>query len=333
MRILKWIGIVLGALVLAALAGVLYFKSAAKQRLAKTYPIRVEPIAIPYPLTSAELEQLRSERRAAAPPTDAADPLQGVDLDALARERALARGKHYLESRAGCRDCHGEDFGGKVVVDNPAMGRWIAPNITRGGVTMDYRPEDWVRIIRHGLLPSGRPAVMPSLDFAQFSDQEISDIALFIHSLPAVTRVMPPTELGPIFSMLLANGGMPISAEIIDHTAPRAKLPPLLTVSPELGKHLGATCMGCHGVGLSGGPIPGGDPAWPPASNITFDESGIGRWTLDDFRKALRHGVRPDGAPIDRVMPIAYTSRLSEPEIDALYLYLKSVPKKALGNH
>jgi mono/diheme cytochrome c family protein len=332
-KVVKWLGIVLGALLLIALSGAFYFKSAAQKRLAKTYDIKVQPIPIPYPLSDAELEQLRSAKRAGGPADSAADPLQTVDLVALASERALARGKHYLESRAGCRECHGQDFGGKVIVENPAMGKWIAPNITRGGVTAKYRAEDWVRIIRHGVLPSGLPAVMPALDFSGFSDQEISDIAFYIHSLPAVPRVMPKSELGPLYSLLIANGQVPVSAEVIDHAAPRAKLPPVLLANLELGKHLGATCMGCHGAGLSGGPIQGGDPAWPPARNLTFDPSGLAQWSLEDFRKALREGVRPDGSSINRVMPIAYTSRLSPEEVDAIYLYLQTVPKKAFGNH
>jgi mono/diheme cytochrome c family protein len=333
MKVVKWIGIVLGALLLVALSGAFYFKSAAQKRLSKSYDLEVQPIPIPYPLSDAELDQLRAEKRAKAPADSTADPLAGVDLAALAKERALARGKHYLESRAGCRDCHGDDFGGKVIVENPAMGKWIAPNITRGGVTSKYRSQDWVRIIRHGVLPSGLPAVMPALDFSGFSDQEVSDIAFYIQSLPAVARVMPKSDLGPIYSLLIANGQMPVSAEVIDHAMPRPKLPPVLVANLELGKHLGATCMGCHGAGLSGGPIQGGDPAWPAARNITFDDSGLAKWTLADFRKALREGVRPDGSPINRVMPIAYTSRLSPEEVDALYLYLQTVPKKPFGNH
>ena len=77
----------------------------------------------------------------------------------------------------------------------------------------------------------------------------------------------------------------------------------------------------------------GAAPSWPPSQNITFQETGIGKWTRDDFAKALRQGVRPDGTPLKAPMPIAYTKNLKEAEIDALYLYLKTVPPKAVGNH
>jgi mono/diheme cytochrome c family protein len=144
---------------------------------------------------------------------------------------------------------------------------------------------------------------------------------------------MPKSELGPVYSFLIASGKLPISAELIRHGAPHASLPPTLSVGSELGKHLGATCMGCHGPGLSGGKIDGGDPAWPPARNITFDASGIATWTLQDFRKALKEGVRPDGTRLNPVMPVAYTSKLQSEEVESLYLYLKSVPKRTFGNH
>jgi len=321
MKVLKVVGVILLALVLVAVSGIFYFKASAKQRLDKDYRLSLSPVPIPYPLSSAELANLPEDRRDAAA------------LQAVALERALARGKHYLESRAGCGDCHGSDFGGKVIVENPALGRWVAPNITRGGVTKNYRPEDWDGIVRHGVLPSGKPAVMPAADFAGFSDQELSDIAAYIHSLPPVERVMPKSELGPIYSFFIVNGTVPISAEIIKHAAPHPTLPPDIAVTDELGRHLGATCKGCHGEGLAGGPIQGGDPAWPPARNITFDDTGLAKWSLDDFRKALKAGIRPDGTKLSPVMPISLTSKLAPEEVDALYLYLKSVPKKAFGSH
>ncbi len=358
MRVLKWLGIVLGAIVIVAFGAFMYFKSAAQARLDKTYDIQVDSIPIPYPLTPQELAVLRKERQAAAPasapaPTEAAaadggvaeeaaaaepapaaaDPIDGVDLKAIARERAIARGKHYVLSRAGCSECHGADFGGKVVIDNPAMGSWIAPNITRGGVTKTYKPVDWVRIIRHGLKPDNRPATMPSQDFTWFSDQEIADIATYISTRPPVDRVMPISELGPIYAMLIATGKMPLAADTLDHTTPRAKLPPAIAPTLELGKHLGLTCVGCHGPGLSGGEIIGGDPAWPAAKNITFHETGLAKWSLEDFKKALSTGVRPDGIAINPVMPIAFTAQLKPSEVDALYLYLQTVEKKPFGNH
>lgn len=352
MRVLKWVGIVLGAVVVLAFSVFLYFKSAAQAKLDKTYEVKVEPIPIPYPLTDGELEALRKKRgeeRAAAVPTPApgadtgsadggvadapepakaVDPLEGVDLKALAKERSLERGKHYMASRAACTECHGADLGGKVVVDAPAMGTWIAPNISNGGVTKDYKPADWVRLIRHCVKPDGHPATMPCLDFTWFSDQELADIVTYIKSQPAVDRVMPKSTLGPVFSMLIATDQIKLGPEELDHTAPRAKLPPRIAPTEELGKHLATTCSGCHRTDFTGGPIVGGDPKWPPAKNLTFHESALAKWSLDDFKKAMREGIRPDGTKIDPVMPIQYTSQLKDAEIEGIYKFLQTVEKK-----
>lgn len=320
MRVLKWVGIVLGAVVVLAVGAVLYFKSVAQARLDETFEVSVEPIPIPYPLTDNEINAL-------------VDPLAGVDLKAIAQERALERGKHYVESRAACTECHAKDFGGKVVVENPALGSWIAPNISRGGVTKSYQPQDWVRLIRHCIKPDGRPATMPCEDFTWFSDQELSDIVAYIKSMPAIDREMPKSEIGPVYSMLIATEKIKLGAVELDHTTPRDKLPPRIAATVELGKHLGATCSGCHGAGFSGGEIIGGDPAWPHARNITFHETGLAKWSLDDFTKALRDGVRPDGTKINPVMPIPFTSKLKAAEVEAIYMYLQTVEKKPQGSH
>lgn len=319
MRFLKWFGIVIVVLAVVVVGGVKLLEVKARSDFQKKYNIQVKRIAIPFPLTSQEIVAL--------------NPPPGTDLSALSLNRAIARGKHYTESRAACSDCHGKDFGGGVIFDSPIMGRWVAPNITRGGLTKNFTPEDWVRIIRHGVKPDGTAATMPSEDFANFSDEEISDIAAYIESLPPVHRVMPPTEIGPMFAFLVVTGKRPISAEKIDHTAPRPLYPPKLTRSVKLGAHLADVCRGCHGEHLSGGKIVAGDPSWPPAANLTFDASGIGSWTLGNFTQALRHGVRPDGSMLDAAMPVDYTKNFSDDEIASLYMYLKTVPKLPMGLH
>src|SRR5690606_1051994 len=85
------------------------------------------------------------------------------------------RGAHLYATR-GCADCHGGDLGGAKVVDEPPVGRLYGPNLTKGqgGVVADYRDEDWVRAIRHGVNPQGRPLVlMPSMEYSEFSEQDL----------------------------------------------------------------------------------------------------------------------------------------------------------------
>jgi hypothetical protein len=64
-------------------------------------------------------------------------------------------------------------------------------------------------------------------------------------------------------------------------------------------------------------------PIYTP--NLTPDmETGIGRWTEDQFVRAVRDGVRPDGRRLSAPM-FAY-QELSDAEARAVYAYLRSIP-------
>jgi cytochrome c553 len=308
MRALKFIGVGFGILVSALAGGFLYFRSVAHARLAKHYELAAADLPIPMPPAAAE---------------------GGKEAELAA---AIERGRHYVNSRAACTECHSPDLSGKVLIDNAIMGRWVAPNIT-GDDVKQFTGRDWLRLIRHGIKPDGTPSMMPSTDFTWFSDQEISDIAAYVRSQPKVERAQPGIVVGPVFAVMLAKGVIPISAEVIDHQTPRLQYPPALEPSVELGQHLATTCTGCHSRNFSGGPITGGDPDWPPAKNITFHASGIAGWTLTDFKKALREGVRKDGSQIQAPMPIAFTKNMADAELEALYVFLKQQPPAPYAVH
>ena len=43
------------------------------------------------------------------------------------------------------------------------------------------------------------------------------------------------------------------------------------------------------------------------AANITSDkETGIGAWSVDDIKKLLTTGMRPNGVPVANVMPTGF---------------------------
>jgi hypothetical protein len=67
----------------------------------------------------------------------------------------------------------------------------------------------------------------------------------------------------------------------------------------------------------------------PPASNLT--PAGLGSWKEADFVRALRQGRRPDGTAIDEFMPWRSYASMSDGELEALWLYLRSVPPKTSG--
>jgi mono/diheme cytochrome c family protein len=274
---------------------------------------------IPFPLDAAELAASGSSEAAA---------------QQLANERAVERGRHLVSSRYACAGCHGANLGGGVMVDAFPIGTLLGPNLTtgKGSRTLEYGPADWDRIVRHGVKPDGHPAVMPSIDFVRMSDQELSDIVSYIRSLPPVDNTVPAPSFGPLGRVLFATGEIEASAFLIaaHHEAHRVKPPPT-EATVEFGQHLAAVCTGCHRPDLSGGPIKGGDPSWPPASNLTPHLDALGSWTQEQFVRALREGVRPDGTPLRPPMSEMpeFAKRMADVELTALWMYVRSLPPVA----
>lgn len=314
--LLKVIGILLVVVLVAAGAFYLWAGYVANRQFTRTIETHRIDFPVPFPLTPDELAE-----------AGVAEDVGGE----LALARARERGRHLIEARYHCAECHGHNFGGGVMVDSPVLGRFLAPNLTtgRGSVVADFTPADWDRAVRHGVRRDGRPSVMPAQDFLRLSDQELSDIITYIKAQPAVDNEVPESTLGPLGKVLVATGQLPAPAEsVADHRAAHVATPPPADVSAEFGAHLAGTCVGCHGMNLTGGPIVGGDPSWPPSRNLTPHETGLGGWTYEQFVVALRDGRSPDGtavqAPMTLVQP--YAKSMTDVEMQALWAYLRSLP-------
>lgn len=245
----------------------------------------------------------------------------------------LERGRHLVTGRLVCVDCHGQDLGGKVVVDGMPFGRFVASNLTPGGVGATYTDADWVRSIRHGVKPDGKSLLfMPSDVFAELSAQDLAAVIAYVKTVPAVTRALPPTALGPVGRMLVATNKAPlVMAKLIDHSAP-VPVMPQEGESVEYGHYLvkSGGCLACHGKNLSGGKIAGG-PDDPPATNLT--PTGIGEWSETDFLRAFREGKRPNGTAIHPFMPWQTMGRMTDSELRAIYNYLRTVPPLPYGQN
>jgi mono/diheme cytochrome c family protein len=121
LRILKWVGITLGAIVAVLVVAVAALYMVGTLRLNRTYEFQVEALRAP---------------------TDAG---------------SIARGKHIVEAIGGCQECHGEGLSGQIIEDDPAFARLVASNLTpgQGGIGGRYTDVDYVRAIRHGVRPNG----------------------------------------------------------------------------------------------------------------------------------------------------------------------------------
>ena len=106
---------------------------------------------------------------------------------------------------------------------------------------------------------------------------------------------------------------------------------PAAPVSQELllrGAYLARAgdCIACHTT-RDGEPFAGGLPINTPigmiySTNITPDlETGIGRYSLDDFVKVMLKGVAKDGHRLYPAMPYTSYARLSQEDLSALYVW------------
>lgn len=106
------------------------------------------------------------------------------------------------------------------------------------------------------------------------------------------------------------------------------------------GQHLVEIgCTDCHGADLSGKAVIDEAPvASIYASNLTAGQGGIGgSYSDDDWVRAIRHGVRPDGTPL-LVMPSQVYYYYSDEDVAAIVAYAKKVaavdnelPSRQLG--
>ena len=297
-RILRYVGIAL-----AALVGLL-----------------VVAVATVYAVTSRGVARtVASPAHGFTAPTDSA---------------SIARGAHLSRSLAKCVDCHGQDLGGAVVIDDAVFARVAGPNLTtgRGGVLSQYDDAALEVAIRHGVGVDGRRLmIMPSNEYQFLSDEDLGALIAYIRSLPAVDRSFDPPKLGPIARILTATGALPLYPyESVTHgTEVVASVPEDTTIA--YGEYLGVTgCAGCHGAGYGGGKIPGTPPDWTAPANITT--GGIGHYTFADFQKVLTDGTRPDGSKLLPFMPIEATKQMTETEMKAVWNYLRSLPPREFGS-
>jgi mono/diheme cytochrome c family protein len=235
---------------------------------------------------------------------------------------AVQRGQHLVTTVGFCQECHGDNLAGQVMEDDPLFGRLAASNLTsgEGGIGRTYRDEDYVRAIRHGVGPDGKSLlIMPSNLYYTFGDEDLAAIVAYLKSLPPTDNALPPTTIGPIGRLYLLVDPSLLPAQVISHTTPHPGAPKP-EISAAYGEYLAVACKTCHGPNLAGLPGEGG------GSNIT-PGSQVGAWTEDDFIRAMRSGVTPDGEALDaELMPWPTLGQLTDEELKAIWVYLQSLP-------
>lgn len=233
---------------------------------------------------------------------------------------ALATGAH-LTDVLSCKRCHGEQLEGAIMMDVTPF-RVVAPNLTRGsgGIADTYTDQDWDRALRYGVRPSGRGMLfMPANLYHPMSDDDANDVIAYLKSIPPVDNVLPPSEMKWVGRLVAGLPGSGLFKNLRDEDDERTPVPEVGATS-EYGAYLvSMTCVECHGLVLLGleQPFPGS----PPAPNLDTSAS----WSLEEFSKAMRDGITPDGRQLDAAMPASSYKHLNDVEMEAIYRYLGTV--------
>ncbi|HXK08585.1 MAG TPA: c-type cytochrome [Vicinamibacteria bacterium] len=274
-------------------------------------------------------------------------PVVKVDFPVDVTPERVARGKRSVEML--CAGCHMDSatggLTGKRMLDLPArFGEAWSRNITAHPVKGigGWTNGEIAYLLRTGVARDGRYTPPWMVKLPNASDADLRDIIAFLRSDdPLVqardvdSRESKPSFLGKVLCRVTFKP-FPYPAR------PVAAPPPHDEVA--YGGYLVNSrllCYGCHSADFttnddlhpekSAGYLGGGN-AMPdiggklvPTANLTPDgETGIGRWTAEEFRRALKEGIRPDNRPLR--YPMVPFRPLADEEADAIFAYLRSVP-------
>lgn len=264
----------------------------------------------------------------------------------------IARGK-YIYIVSDCDGCHSQrDYSrfaapviesgrGRGFIFPPEMGLpgvVVAPNITPDPDTGlgGWTDGEKVRAIRDGIGRDGRALfpMMPYPYLRHMSDEDVESLVAYMNTLPPIKSSLPRTRID-----------FPVSVLMRTEPRPSGSVPhPDVRDPVAYGRYLATlgACAHCHTpmerghlneeMLFAGGQEFRMDGAVVVSSNITPDpETGIGRWTEDDF-VARFHDYRryADGkSPIVgpegfTLMPWLSLAQLPAEDLKAMYAYLRT---------
>lgn len=263
-----------------------------------------------------------------------------VPIAADRSEAGVKRGEMLFQSL--CLECHGGADGratGKRLAEVPAfLGTFFSANLAHPERGVHRRSDgELARTLRSGVLPDGRFSP-PMGSFARLGDTDVAAILGYLRSSPPALVPGGPEQPRSEISLL----GQLILTVIagVQVEAPRVGIPvPTRAPTIEYGRYMVQImdCAECHTEGFSSDKMthpsafaggfeltdPTGVKIW--SKNITPDEAtGIGRWSLEDFERAVTRGVTHEGYMVRKPMPLY--ARFERVEVEAIYRFLRTVP-------
>jgi mono/diheme cytochrome c family protein len=260
---------------------------------------------------------------------------------------SFERGKNLaFNICAGCHMDHKTNkFIGKRLNDLPRIaGRMVSANLTNSatnGIPPKYSDAELFYLLKTGIGRNGR--FLPYMMRPMMADEDINDIIVYLRSNdPAVAAV--DTTVGKTYLNLVGKMGIRLGAHPQAYNKGVQRPPENDPVI--YGRYLVSVigCYHCHSSKVMGlnyadpekskGYLAGGIKLKTPEGkrifgpNLTPDkETGIGNFTKEDFRDAVREGVTPSGRKLSP--PMGHWKSLSDKQVDAIYSYLLSLPAKS----
>lgn len=269
-----------------------------------------------------------------------------VELTVEVTPERVARGRRTADML--CIACHMDADTGKLSGHRmpdlpPQFGVAYSANITQDRETGigAWTDGEIAYLLRTGIKRDGSYAPPWMVKLPNLADEDLKDVIAFLRSddplLAPVKHKTPPSEPSFLTKFLCRVAFKPLP--LPEQPMPRPDAGDQVAVGRYL-VNAHALCFGCHSVDFakvddlhpekSAGYLGGGN-AMPDlsgrkvlTSNLTFDETGIGKWSEADFVRALRYGVRPDRSVL--LYPMVPYPELTEAEARAVYAYLRTVP-------
>lgn len=256
---------------------------------------------------------------------------------------AVARGR-YVAIASDCTACHTQPdskltMAGGYRISTP-FGGIYASNITPDVATGigNWTERDFFRAVRHGKGKEGEhlyPA-MPYNAYVKLTDQDMHDLWMYMRSVQPVHYQVPETHLGFPYNIRLAMMGWNLlffknagfQTDVNQSAAWNRGA--YLVEGPE-------HCAACHTAkNLIGGDtseyLQGSNLAEWHAPDITPNQyTGIGGWSNDQIVQYLKLGsnhVAVASGPMAEAVTNS-TQHLSDADLRAIAVYLKSVPASA----
>lgn len=282
------------------------------------------------------------------------------DLQVSTNSAVIAKGKYLVHGPAHCSNCHvssmqdmidadaGKDIplkGGVDFILGP-LGVLFPPNLTPDPKTGIGRFSDGqiFRMMRHGVRPSGVSTLPLLMPFWNMADEDLVAVVSYLRSMTPIEHEVKAAEwtfMGKAVRVMVT------SFQPIENPKPPASAPPMLPTI-ERGEYIAryvANCVGCHtkrdpvtfeaiGPEYAGGmefePYPefheyiGEDPElWMRTPNLTpHPNSALSKFkTVEEWKERFRKGRQIKISP----MHWGPFSRMSDEDLEALYLYLHSL--------